>query len=382
MVGFQQKKSKEDSKKIFIDANLFNKEDQGSLTYLRELYLSIINKENNVFFVFGCSSATPINNTFGYQKNTDIYIYFFKNKLLRLFIEIPLMLWKNNISAAHFQYVTPFFKPSKCKYIVTIHDVLFLDHKNDFTLWYRIIRKVFFFISVNISDLILTVSDYSKQRISKHFSIKEDKIKLTPNAVSDDFLQFKFSKKDSKKYLEKFEIFNDFILYVSRIEPRKNQTLLLDLFCNKIRSDSNFTIVFIGNPTLESNFRARFLLLKEKYPKNIFYFETMSFSDLLHFYNSAKLFIYPSKCEGFGIPPLEAAVMRSPVLCSSLTAMKDFSFFAPLIFNPLSDDIVNEYNKAISKLDSIDTELIRNQIIKKYNWNYGADLLINYYKII
>ena len=46
MVGFQQKKLKVDSKKVFIDASLFSKEEQGSLTYLRELYKSIIGKNS------------------------------------------------------------------------------------------------------------------------------------------------------------------------------------------------------------------------------------------------------------------------------------------------------------------------------------------------
>lgn len=382
MVGFQQKKLKVDSKKVFIDASLFSKEEQGSLTYLRELYKSIIGKNDNFCFVFGCSSPDAIIKIFGNQENIGIYNYFFKNKFLRLFIETPIILWKNNFSAAHFQYVTPFIKPLKCKYIVTIHDVLFLDHTNDFTLWYRVVRKFLFFISVKISDLTLTVSDYSRQRISKHLSIDINKIRITPNAVSEDFLTFKFNKQDSKIYIKKFEIFNEFILYVSRIEPRKNQIMLLDLFCNKISLDDSFTIVFIGSMTLESGFKGRFLALKEKYPRNIFYFESMNFNDLLHFYNSTKLFIYPSKCEGFGIPPLEAAIMRSPVLCSDLTAMKDFSFFNPLMFNPLIDDIIDEYNKANSKLDSINTELIRKQIIQKYNWSSGADVLINYYNKI
>jgi glycosyltransferase involved in cell wall biosynthesis len=49
--------------------------------------------------------------------------------------------------------------------------------------------------------------------------------------------------------------------------------------------------------------------------------------DLLEMYRAATLFVYPSKAEGFGIPPLEAAALRIPTLCSNSAAMKDFSFF-------------------------------------------------------
>ena len=366
-------------KKIFVEGSLFNKEEQGSLTYLRELYkiITLNSKENS--FIFGTDNPSVVKKIFGNHKNVFYYKYFFANKFLRLFIETPYVLCKKKIDFAHFQYITPLIKPLKCKYIVTIHDVLFIDYKADFSFSYRLIRTILFYLSSKISDLTLTVSNYSKERISNYFSIDLNKIKVTPNAVSEDFINFKATKKESNLHLENFNIYNDFVLYVSRIEPRKNQLLLLDLFEEKIIEDDLFTIVFVGASTISSAFKKQFAFFKKKYPKNIFHFEALAFSDLIHFYNSAKLFIYPSKCEGFGIPPLEAGVLRTPVLCSNLTAMKDFDFFNPLMFDPQSENIINVYNNLILSNDLPNQEKIRKKIIKKYNWENSASILINYF---
>lgn len=366
-------------KKIFIEASLFGKEEQGSLTYLREIYKIITDKRKGNKFIFGAYNIEILKKTFGEHKDLIYYKYFFKNKFVRLFFETPYILWKKKIDFAHFQYLTPFVKPSTCNYIVTIHDVLFLDFKKEFTFTYRLIRTVLFYLSSRISSLVLTVSDYSRLRISHHFSIDINKIKITSNAVSENYYNCKISKKDSKEHVKKFNIYNDFVLYVSRIELRKNQLLALDLFENKISTDNVFTIVFVGHNSHSTGFIDRFNLLKSKYPQNIFYFESLDFFDLINFYNSAKVFLYPSKCEGFGIPPLEAAVMKTPVICSNLTAMKDFDFFQPFMFNPNNQNMVDVYNNFELNENLIDYEKIRNQIIDKYNWNNSANLLIDYF---
>ena len=71
----------------------------------------------------------------------------------------------------------------------------------------------------------------------------------------------------------------------------------------------------------------------DKLPGNIKQFiciiHETSDEDLLAFYAAATLFIYPSKAEGFGIPPLEAAALKTPVICSNTSGMSDFSFLGP-----------------------------------------------------
>jgi glycosyltransferase involved in cell wall biosynthesis len=66
----------------------------------------------------------------------------------------------------------------------------------------------------------------------------------------------------------------------------------------------------------------------------VYWLPKVSLPDLEAFYKACRVFVYPSKAEGFGIPPLEAALCKAPVLCSRGTALDNYTFFDPYRFDP------------------------------------------------
>ena len=99
--------------------------------------------------------------------------------------------------------------------------------------------------------------------------------------------------------------------------------------------------------------------------------------DLAHleaFYRCAEVFVYPSFAEGFGIPPLEAAIAQTKVVCSSATAMKDFDFF-PYHIDPTDQDALDTaINEAIHDED-YDLQGLKNVVRDKYQWTNSAQIL-------
>jgi glycosyltransferase involved in cell wall biosynthesis len=87
--------------------------------------------------------------------------------------------------------------------------------------------------------------------------------------------------------------------------------------------------------------------------------------------------VYPSKAEGFGIPPLEAGAACVPVLCSHSTAMSDFHFFGDNLFDPKDDKVLKE--KLISIIthppDPSALKDISEKIKERYNWTTSAEKL-------
>jgi glycosyltransferase involved in cell wall biosynthesis len=160
---------------------------------------------------------------------------------------------------------------------------------------------------------------------------------------------------------------------VSRIEPRKKHDLLLSAFINLELFEKGYSLVFIGKESIE-NLNLKNLLNKGNAIRNYFYFESVGKDDLLHFYNGADLFVYPSIAEGFGLPPIEAAVLNTPVLCSSRTAMSDYVFFGDNLFNP-SDSSEFE-SKLLSNLESPKKEeelsYIKRSILDNYSWENSS----------
>ena len=103
--------------------------------------------------------------------------------------------------------------------------------------------------------------------------------------------------------------------------------------------------------------------------------QNVSTAELINFFNAAEVFVFPSKCEGFGIPPLEAAALETPVICSNSTAMEDFKFFEPFVFDPHSyEDFSEKINMFIRDGHKLDKTKIKSFIGKKYSWSSSAKI--------
>lgn len=357
-------------KKILVDCHKFDEDYQGITTYIKGLYTELI-KDNNYHYYLVSHNSENLTKEFGNHENITYLKYFSKNKWIRLLIDLPFKILNNKIDFAHFQYVVP---PIKfCKYIVTIHDVLFLDFPQFFSKEYQLKNNFLFKNSAKISDIVLTVSEYSKKRIQFHYNLKKQ-IFVIPNAINKDFLK-PYEKQESIDYIDqKFGVKNYFLL-VSRIEPRKNHLILLKSFIeNKYYRDN--TLVFVGKRDLKyQEFENYYNSLTLEIKPKILILENVDNKDLIEFYKAAKIFVYPSYAEGFGIPPLESLSVNIPTICSNTTAMSDFTFLQDFLFNPKD---LNDLNLKIKKaLLNPNIEEIKTKMQKKYNWETSSSIFVD-----
>lgn len=362
--------------KIFVDGYLLNKEHQGTKTYIKELYKEFAKQNPNFLIYIGCFEDKLIEKEFSEFTNIK-FIYFKQSKrVLRMFFEIPKIISEYKFNYAHFQYVIPFVKLKTCKYIVTIHDILFNDFPEYFSLSYRLKRNFLFKQSAKKADILITVSEYSKKRIQKVYKTKKKEIFITPNGVSKIFLE-NYNKDDAIKSIHcKYNVKN-YLLYVSRIEPRKNQQAILKVFSEIENTDLN--VVFIGSKTLKNHILDHeYQNLSEKLKERVHFFNDISETDLLEFYRASKVFIYPTFAEGFGIPPLEAAALKIPVLSANNTALEDFYFFKPYQIDISDLELFkNKLNEMLENNNQHNLINIQKEIKKKYTWEQSSKEFLN-----
>lgn len=351
--------------KILVDCHKFDEDYQGITTYIEGLYSELI-KNENIQFYFVSYNSERLKSVFGQNENITYLKFFSKNKWYRLLIDLPKIILKYKIDFAHFQYIVP---PIKfCKYIVTIHDVLFLDFPQFFDKKYKFKNNFLFKKSANLSDIVLTVSKYSQERIQHHYKLKKP-VFVVSNAINKEYLKT-FNKEESIKYIyKKFDVENYFLL-VSRIEPRKNHLLLLKAFVN-YNYYKNFNLVLVGNKDIfYKEFEEFYGSLTIEIKNKIFIFNRIDNTDLLHFFRGSKVFVYPSFAEGFGIPPLESLALNIPTICSNTTAMSDFSFLQGCTFDPRNE---NELRAKI-ELALAEPELNKRKekMMQMYRWENSA----------
>jgi glycosyltransferase involved in cell wall biosynthesis len=352
---------------IFIDCHVFDGSFQGTTTYLKGIYLEMI-KEKKYQFFFAANNIENIKSIFGEQSNVHYLEYSSHNKFYRLLFDIPKLIKQNKIDYAHFQYIVPPFK--YCKYITTVHDVLFLDFPQYFPLSYRIKNKLLFKWSAKRSEIVLTVSEFSKKQIQKHFKIQQ--IEITPNAVDSVYFD-DYDKDDIKKQVKSKYNIDNYWLYVSRWEPRKNHHTLLKVFVEN-KFYNNFSLVFIGDKSIENqDYNEYYATLSAEIRSKIITLNKVDFQQLLLLLRGADLSVYPSYAEGFGIPPIEAIAAKVPSVCSNTTAMADFHFMKENTFNPYDkQDMLRVIQNNISQ--NFDTTLIE-KLKSNYNWSASASVI-------
>ncbi|MHC6181309.1 glycosyltransferase family 4 protein [Clostridium sp. JNZ X4-2] len=271
-----------------------------------------------------------------------------------------------------------------CKFVITLHDVI--PYKMPETVSSRYLKIFSEYIPEIIPncDGIITVSDFSKKDIMKAFNFPEDKIYVTHLASEEIYkpLDKNISKYIAKRY---YSITGDYILYVGGFSPRKNILGLIESF-NRLISLYKKPIKLVIAGTKGKSYstyseRTETLNISDK----VIFPGFISMEHLPFIYNAAKLFVYPSFYEGFGLPPIEAMACGIPVITSDTTSLPEVVGDGALLIDPEDQNKLCEAMLNVLSDDNLKKRLISAGIqrISKLSWRKTAsDTISIYNKII
>ncbi len=194
--------------------------------------------------------------------------------------------------------------------IVTIHDLIFLRYPH---LYKYIDRKIYtkkFKKASESADLVIAISKQTKKDLIDFLQVDESKIKVVYQGCHQAFKTLYLDQQieDLKK---KYNLPGEFILNVGTIEERKNAYTIV-----KAIKGTGIPLVLVGRKT--SYFKQIEAFINEnKMQEQVFVLEGLDIKELAVLYQAAKLFIYPSIFEGFGIPIIEALFSKTPVITNS-----------------------------------------------------------------
>jgi glycosyltransferase involved in cell wall biosynthesis len=215
---------------------------------------------------------------------------------------------------------------SKTKSIVTVHDLIFKVHPNQYQ---PIDRKIYDWklkYACRAADKILAISEHTKKDIIKYYNIEADKIEVIYQSCSDDFLVEK-SKIELQNVTKKYNLPDEYLLSVGSIIERKN---LLTLVKSLPKLQHQLPLVVIGNGKAYKKQVTDFIEANQL-EKQVIFLPNATNEDLPAIYQQAKVFVYPSLYEGFGIPIIEAIFSKTPVVTTRESALAEaageFSYF-------------------------------------------------------
>lgn len=282
----------------------------------------------------------------------------------------------------------PLFMPYRS--VISILDLSYLHFPQYFKKHDLLQLKYWSAYSVRKASKILTISKSSKDDIIKMYQIPENRVIVTYPGI-----KIKTTMQSSKLIEEKYEINNNYILFVGTLQPRKNITRLIEAFSTLCHPDpersergrislqsswdssalpqNDISLVIIGK---KGWLYKEILQAPEKLgvKGRVKFLESVPDEDLSLFYQNALCFVLPSLYEGFGLPVLEAMQNGCPVITSNVSSLPEAGGDAALYVNPEDVDDIASKMKTLIENRKIREELVKkgyNQV-KKFSWEKTA----------
>lgn len=229
----------------------------------------------------------------------------------------------------HFtNYVAP---PTGKPFVLSILDLSFVTHP-EFTepknLEYL---QKFVPDSLARAAQVVAISDATRDAILKEFKLPAAKVTVTPLAA-DPVYGRPVPPEELARIRGKYGIDRDYILAVGTLEPRKNLKNLLLAFAAMRRTTTEQLVVAGGHGWLFEETEA--LLQKLGLGSRVILTGYVPDRELPALYQGAKVFVFPSVAEGFGLPILEAMMGGTPVITSNTSSMPEVGGTAALYFDP------------------------------------------------
>lgn len=257
-----------------------------------------------------------------------------------------------------------------CKYIVTIHDLIFI-HTPQYYHWIdRQIYNFKFRRACRCADRVIAVSEYTKQEIMHYYHTPESKIDVVYQGCDPVFSQ-EIEEGKLQEVKARYQLPDKFVLYVGSIEERKNLMLVAKAMA-ELNRRAAIHVVAVGRRTAYVDQIQDFL--KAQGIDYLFHFyHQVPYADLPSFYKWASTFAYPSRIEGFGIPLLEAISSGVPAIGCTGSCLEEAGGPNSIYVNP--DDAKG---MADAILRTCTDEPLRQHMIsegKKYALNFSDEKL-------
>ena len=286
-------------------------------------------------------------------------------------LRIPLDLRREKVDLFHApHYVLPPLTP--CKSVVTIHDCIHLRFPqylpNRLAYGYA---RTSLWIATHRASRVMTVSEASKRDILRYFRIPQAKVDVIYNAIDERYGEPP-SADEISRVQERYQLNAPYVLYAGNIKPHKNLERLIEAF-HALRQDPDLAhvkLLIIGDE-ISKYATLRRAVHKYKLHKHVRFFGFVQDKTLAVLYRLARVFVFPSLYEGFGLPPLEAMASGTPVITSDVSSLPEVVGDAALLIDPLDPAAIAEAMRRVLMDSDLHEDLRQKGFkrVREFSWD-------------
>jgi len=275
-----------------------------------------------------------------------------------------------------------------CPYVLTVHDLL--EHMYGSRDASSLRRSLHFYLTRRVlrrAARVIAVSQFTKNEIEKLLAIPDARIEVVYNAIDERFLHGHATQADRELIAQRYLVNYPFILYAGAIRPHKNVVRIIEAFSalkSELQKEQRYLdlkLIIIGDD-LSSHPRLRRTVVRSAVQNDVRFLGFVPIEVLRIFYDVAKVFVFPSLYEGFGLPPLEAMAHGTPVVTSNTSSLPEVVGNAALLVNP---ENVFEIRRGLQRalLDSALREQMKQRgydQAQRFSWISSVSRILEIYR--
>jgi glycosyltransferase involved in cell wall biosynthesis len=307
---------------------------------------------------------------------------------LRGYVDFRAIVRRLECDVVHIPHLFCMPRALGCPYVLTVHDLL--EHMYGSRDSSNLRRTLHFYLTRRVlrgAARVLAVSQFTKSEIQKLLAIPDDRIEVVYNAIDERFLHGHAGDVDRQLIAQRYQVNYPFLLYAGAIRPHKNVVRIIEAFSalkSELAKENRFRdlkLIIIGDD-LSSHPRLRRTVISGGVQNDVRFLGFVPIEVLRIFYDVAKIFVFPSLYEGFGLPPLEAMAHGTPVVTSNTSSLPEVAGNAALLVNP---ENVFEIRRALQRA-LLDTEVRESmkqrgyEQAKRFSWTTSVSRILEIYR--
>ncbi len=269
----------------------------------------------------------------------------------------------------------------KIPVVATLMDAIPLSHPEWVSMNLRAVKNALWRRSARWASHVITISEYSKQEIEKHFGISAEKISVIPLGVDERWFR-SIAAGTMESTLSRYGLPENFFLSVGTLQPRKNIGRVIDAYCSLPPGIKNeVPLVIVGRAGWQCDEIVE-ALSSESYGNSVVWLKHLPDDDLLALMKAATALVFPSLYEGFGLPVLEAFAAGTPVITSNRTSLPEVAGDAALLVDPMDISSISAAMQRLLEEPSLADILREKGSVRAHahSWDRTASMTLDVYR--
>jgi glycosyltransferase involved in cell wall biosynthesis len=294
-------------------------------------------------------------------------------------VTLPRWMAADRIDLFHATYAPP---PAPNRpFVFTMHCASNFAHPEFYPTLIRWRLNALQRVGLRRAGAILCVSDFVAGYLREVLGIPRERLATVYNGVAREFTPAP-AEEARGRVREQFGIDSPYVLYSGKLQARKNVVRLIRAFARYRGETGSPAKLVLAGKKVETSEGIDEAIAGLGLAREVIPLGYVAASPLSHLYAAARMTVFPSLYEGFGIPVVEAMACGCPVVTSNVTSLPEVTGDAALLVNPESVEEIAEAMVRLDRNDALRAELIDRGLarVRRFTWENCARQTLEAYQ--